>query len=179
MKKVDKKAWFLTGSLIYFLIIASMIMFANFAKVVDTAGKEVAFMDGLYLYKWNTIYEKFLIMGESGRQSYTVFHILDYFFLTSYALLMISLTLIFVPSNKKWIAVAFPLIPAVFDIIENTILEVLSSLYPLEYPVWAKLAAIITPIKWGSGVLWFVIFLATVVFFFINKSKTKQLMVKE
>lgn len=177
MNKINKKVWFLTGSIIYFVIIGAIIMFAKFAKVVDIAGNELAFMDGMYIYKWNKIYETFLLMGEAGRKSYTVFHILDYFFLTSYAVFMMSLTLMFLPKDKKWIGIVVPIIPAFFDCIENTILEVLSALYPTQYPFWAKTASVITTIKWGSGVIWFLVFIAIVVVFCVNKAKSKNKMI--
>lgn len=178
MKKIDKKVWFLLGSIIYFAIIGGIIMFADFAKVVDSQGKGIEAMDEMFVYNWNKIYDTFMLMGESGRQSYTVFHILDYFFLSAYCMVMISITLMFVPKSKKLLAIIPPLFPAIFDLIENTLIEILSSLYPAKYPALAKITAIITPIKWGSGAVWFAIFVIISFTFIAKTIKSKKLVAK-
>lgn len=179
MKKIDKKIWFLICSVAYFVVIGAIIMFADFAKVVDATGKDVAFMDGLYHYNWQFIYDTFQVMGTAGRKSYTIFHILDYFFLTSYFLVMLSLTLLVLPKEKKIVAVVFPLMPALFDLIENTLIEILSGLYPVKYPVLAKITAVITTLKWGSGVVWFSLFIGMVMGFLTIRYKNKKTMAKK
>lgn len=175
MKKSYKKVWFLTISIALFAIVGGIIMFADFAKVVDSQGKGIAAMDGMFVYNPSAIYDTFFAMGDRGRLSYTIFHILDYFFLLSYCLLMISLTLMFVPKNKKLLAIVPPVVTAIFDLAENTLLEILSFLYPTEYPFLAKVTAVITPLKWASGVVWFGIFIVIVAMFVTEKIKSKKL----
>lgn len=178
MKRLNKKVIFLLVSVVFFVVIGSIMMFSDFTKTTDANGNAVQTMDGRYRYEHEVVYETFDKLGEEGRAAYLKMHILDYFFLVSYAMLMAAVTMFFVPENKKWIAVVFPAIPAFFDFLENTLIEVLSAKYPMVSTFGAKVTAVLTTVKWTTGVLWFVVLLTLIGIFvakkFSAKNKQKQ-----
>ncbi len=174
MKKVNKKVIFLLVSIVFFAVIGGIMMFADFTKTVDANGNGVTTMDGRYHYEAREVYETLRTLGESGRAAYLKMHILDYFFLVSYAMLMSSVTLFFVPDDKKWIAVVFPAIPAFFDLLENTMIEIMSANFPKYYEFGSKIVSVFTTVKWTAGILWFVVLLCLIAIFIIKKVKKKK-----
>jgi len=174
MKKIDKKVIFLVVSLVFFVVVGRIMMFSDFTKTIDGNGNVIETMDGKYHYGYEVVYDTFDKLGESGRAAYLRMHILDYFFLVSYAMLMSSITMFFVPKDRKWIAVVFPIIPAFFDFLENTLIEAMSANYPKYYELGSKIVSVLTTVKWSTGILWFVVLIWLIAMFIIKKSSTKN-----
>lgn len=152
-----KTAFFLFA-LGLFLIIGAIVMFAPFVQVKN-GGASVDTMDGQFFYDEDFIYEAYAKMDKGAMTSYTSFHICDFFFLTSYCLLMMSLTLLVTDKGTKWAAMVLPLLPALFDVAENLSVEALTLQYPYMNAALVKIVPILTSMKWLLGVMWFVAFL--------------------
>ncbi|MFA6866163.1 MAG: hypothetical protein WCR54_01470 [Clostridia bacterium] len=172
-KETKQKIIFLALSLALFINFALMIELCPFAKIaVD--GNPIHIMDGRYFYNYTFVMDTYSKLGIVGIKLYTNFHILDYFFLISYMLLMMSLTLLVIPKQLKRYAFIIPIFPALFDIIENTLIEIASASFPTINVGLAKAISIMTPIKWGLGVVWFIIFLILLVNKIISVIKLKK-----
>lgn len=151
-----KDMLFVVISSIFFIIVGYIIMFTPLASI--TSGESINVMDGEWFYKASYVNDTLGSLGISGRAEYTVFHIVDYFFLVSYCLVMMSLTKLVAPKKAKWMWVVFPLLPALFDLVENTLIEIASAAYPAVSYGFAQTIAVFTTLKWSLGVVWFLIF---------------------
>lgn len=163
-KRMDKDIIFVLASGLFFLVIGYIMLFTPTAAISaeHSAGLEV--MDGRFSYKYQEVEAILRALGETGRKQYTVFHIVDYFFLASYCLTMMSLTKLVVPKKLKWAWVVFPLIPAVLDAAENTLIEIAIARFPSVNVGLNQAISIFTTAKWTSGYIWFGVFIAFVIF---------------
>ncbi len=147
---------FIMASALFFVIVGYIIMFTPLGTVA--AGKNIELMDGKWFYPKSYVMETLTALGEQGRAEYTTFHIIDFFFLASYCLVMMSLTKLVAPAKMRWAWVVFPLIPATFDLVENTMIEVAIASFPNVSNGLSSAISIFTTIKWSTGILWFAVF---------------------
>ncbi|NLL56096.1 MAG: hypothetical protein GX242_02660 [Clostridiales bacterium] len=150
------KAIFVAVSTIFFMVVGYIIMFTNLGAIAPQKGIEV--MDGKWFYPPSYIKETLSNLGAEGRAQYTVFHIIDYFFLVSYCMVMMSITRLV--TSAKWVWVVFPLLPSSLDLIENTLIEIAISSYPNISANLSKAISVFTTLKWSTGILWFAVFIA-------------------
>jgi hypothetical protein len=172
IEKHSKLIFFII-SLIIFIIISAIFTYSSTMKIIIN-GEQVPTMDAHFSYKADLVFDTFNRLGEEGRKQYTLFHILDYFFIISYFLLMISMTKPFTPQKFKWIWITFPLIPSVSDLIENTLIEIASANFPNISYTFAKIISIFTSLKWSTGLLWFAVFLILLIIYIVNKIKEEK-----
>lgn len=171
----NNKLIFVTISAVFFIIIGYIIMFTRLGVIAEGKGIEV--MDGKWYYESSYVIKTLTLLGAEGRAEYTVFHIIDYFFLASYCLVMMSLTRLVVPTKAKWVWIVVPLIPATLDFIENTLIEIASASFPVISSNLARAISIFTTLKWSTGIVWFVVFLVFLVldiFALVKKIRKKQ-----
>lgn len=164
MKKFFKKYSnfiFISASAVFFMIIGYIIMFTPLGAIAEGKGIEV--MDGKWYYESSYVLKTLTLLGETGRAQYTVFHIIDYFFLVSYCMVMMALTKLVAPAKMEWAWVVFPLIPAALDCIENTLIEIAISAFPKVSLSLSEAISVFTTLKWSTGILWFVVFLVFLV----------------
>lgn len=154
-KKYNKFV-FVAVSAVFFVVIGYIIMFTHLGVIAEGKGIEV--MDGKWYYESSYVIETLTALGETGRAEYTVFHIIDYFFLVSYCLVMMSLTRLVVSEKAKWVWIVVPLIPASFDFVENTLIEIASAAFPNVSTGLANIISIFTTLKWSTGIVWFIVF---------------------
>lgn len=161
MNSIKKHGWliFFLAALLSTAVIGAVFVFGNI-MTATAGGLPVEAMDGRYFYSPDTVYTTLNLLGANGRREYLTFHILDYFFLLAYGMLMAACLKPLVSQKHKWIYIVFPLLPAGFDLIENTLIRVASAAFPQVIPGLATAISIFTPLKWGTGVLWFLVFLA-------------------
>lgn len=157
MKIFFKKYGLLFFSGIFFTIIGYVMLFTPVGSV-PINGQQAQILDGRFYYNWRCVGETLSALGDTGRKQYAVFHALDYVFLLSYGLVMMELTRLLAP-KMKWLWISAPLLPAVFDIAENTLIRIASASYPDIPIILSKSASFCTTAKWSLGILWFVIFL--------------------
>jgi hypothetical protein len=164
---------FVIFAIVCFVIIGYLMEYTALGKI-SAGGGNIKVMDGLFHYNYTYVKETLGLLGSSGRAEYTTFHILDYFFLVSYCLVMISITKPIVSKKVKWISIAIPLLPATADIIENTLIEIASSNYPSISDSFCKTISIFTTIKWSLGLLWFVMYCVLIIICLIRYIKNKK-----
>lgn len=172
---------FVAVSAVFFMVTGYIIMFTQLGTIA--AGKNIEVMDGKWFYPASYVMETLEKLGTSGRAEYTVFHIIDYFFLVSYCMVMMSLTRLVVPSKIKWAWIVFPIIPAALDFIENTLIEIAIASFPEASFSLSQAISIFTTLKWSTGFLWFIVFIIFLVLHILglvkNYKKQKQEWEKE
>jgi hypothetical protein len=147
---------FVSVSAVFFIVTGYLIMFTKLGTIAD--GRNIEVMDGKWFYKASYVMETLTKLGAKGRAEYTVFHIIDYFFLASYGMVMMSITRFVVPDKMKWAWIVFPLVPTVLDFVENTLIEIAISSFPNFSLSLSKAISIFTTLKWSTGILWFIVF---------------------
>lgn len=171
--KNHKNIAFIILSYIFFIITGYILMFTPLGTI-SAAGDSINVMDGLYHYDYLYVNQTLTLLGETGRAQYTVVHIIDYFFLASYCLVMMSLTKLVVPAKVKWLWIALPLLPAMSDVIENTLIEIASAKFPVINESLNKTIAVFTTVKWTLGYVWFAVFIVLLIIYIINIIKKKR-----
>lgn len=138
----------------------------------DMGGRNI-FDSELKYYSGSYFYETLNLMQDSGIKGYIYFHIADYFFLLSYGTLMYILLRFVLTKKYKFLAFVFPIIPPLFDLLENSSIDILLSLYPTRYG-YADALGVFTCIKWYSGALWVAVFAAFLAVKLIKRLKAKN-----
>jgi hypothetical protein len=143
------------------MVTGYIIMFTQLGAIAD--GRNIEVMDGKWFYPASYVVDTLTLLGAKGRAEYTVFHIIDYFFLVSYCMVMMSITRLVVPAKVRWAWIVFPIIPAALDLVENTLIEIAISSFPNISMGLSKIISITTTLKWSTGILWFVVFVVFLV----------------
>jgi len=158
------------SALAFVLAVATPLMLSPLGALAlnPFGGERIMVMDGLLWYSADYIYSVFEQLGPDGRMVYLIFHIFDYVFAFSYALLM--MTLIKPLAKAKWQWLVFPILPAIFDVIENTLIQVMSAQFPNINQALAQTTSVITSLKWLS----FLLFIVAFVVLLVIKKKNKR-----
>jgi len=158
-------------ALIFVLAVAIPLMLSPVGALAvnPIAAERVIVMDGRFSYDVAVVYDVFTQLGEQGRNIYFVFHIFDNVFALSYALLMMAMLRPF--ALKKWVWIVFPILPAAFDVIENTLIQIMSFQFPAINHTLASTASVFTSMKWSAFALYLIVFAAMAV---ITRAKKKS-----
>jgi hypothetical protein len=119
--------------------------------------ERIIVMDGVFSYDDAFVNDVFTRLGQDGRSTYFVFHIFDCVFALSYCLLMMALLKPITPKNKKWVWLVFPILPALFDCIENTLIQIMSFQFPAINYDFVRLSSFVSSLKWCAIILWLII----------------------
>jgi len=125
--------------------------------------ERIIVMDGLFSYDANYVYEVFYKLGVEGRNTYFIFHIFDNIFAITYCILLMTLLKPVTKWNKKWIWIVFSVLPAAFDLIENTLIQIMSFQFPYINQSIAWAASLFTSMKYGALIAWVIAFVTMVV----------------
>lgn len=110
-------------------------------------------LDMRFLYSPSDAAELFERLGAAGRQTYTRLLTFDFAFLLSYMMmqsLLISALIRKANLPERWNKLnLLPILRSLLDAIENCLLLVLLTAYPVQYPAIAVIASVITTVKLG------------------------------
>jgi len=164
------------SALILMLVVAIPMMLSPIGYLainpIIENGERIVVMDGLLFYDADYVYEVFDRLGVEGRNMYFVFHIFDNIFAITYAILFMTLLKPIAVVGKKWLWIVFPILPAAFDIIENTLIQIMSFQFPYINESVAWTASLFTSMKYGALILWGLVFITMVVIIKIRKPLT-------
>ena len=118
-----------------------------YGTVLVLMTRELATLDERIVYGPQVVGEVLDAMGEHGRNEYRLVAAIDLGFLAVYGWLLVT----WLRSNKSTDEVSIvALVPSLFDAIETSSVLLLLRRYPELDPTLATVAAIATPLKWGS-----------------------------
>ncbi len=116
------------------------------------ASLHVDLIEDRFGYDADTVTAYLAALGADGRHDLRVLHAVDLLFAASYcAAMMASLRPV---APWRWLWLAVPLVPAAADVVENLLLEVLSSRYPAVSAGLVHVASGATVLKWSGTALW-------------------------
>lgn len=164
---------FLYSSILIFFLFAVLIMLSPLGKVTAAGGSVAEILDTKFFYNSGDVMRVLTDMGEAGRNDYTVMHLIDYFFLISYCMLMIAVTRPLVAKRAKFVYIILPLLSAVCDFVENTLIEVAVTSFPNISAPLANVIPVFTTLKWVFILLWLGVFCALAIALIIKKIHAK------
>jgi len=129
----------------FFLATAIITKFFGLIELASSAT-----MDSEMFYTSQTFYLNLKQLGETGRNSYLLLHLIDYLFITQfYLLLCFSIILLLkIEKFKKVIFLAFvPFGAALFDLLENLAIDYSIIIYPNKFSLIGNLSGYFTYAK--------------------------------
>jgi hypothetical protein len=156
---------------VFFIAMIISMQFVGLSKTSVEGRSE--FDVHLTYYSGEYFYDTVSLMTEQDIKDYSIFYIVDNFFVISYFLLMVILTYPLLNKKNKKFAFIIPAVPAIFDFIENISIDLLIRAYPTEVG-YAKFMGVVTCLKWYSGVLWLAILAGLFVAWLVRKKRKSQ-----
>ncbi|MCL2530531.1 MAG: HAD family hydrolase [Oscillospiraceae bacterium] len=162
-----------TTALLCMLAVAVPLMLSPIGALAinPIGGQRIMVMDGMLWYNAEYISEVFTQLGAHGRQVYLIFHVFDCLFAVTYAALLMTILKPLARAKWQWL---LPIVPAVFDITENTLIQIMSAQHPAFWrefcsntPLLASIAPVFTLLKW----LGFLACLVMIVVLLVQKRK--------
>lgn len=135
-------------------------------------GNKAIFDSQLTYYSGNYFYDTLALMPADAVVHYRAFHILDYFFVISYYILMYASLRFVLPKKYHALCFIIPALPAVCDFAENISLDVLMANYPAQSS-YASALGVWTCLKWYLGVIWLITFSVFLIIKILNYKKAK------
>ena len=149
------------SAMILMLIVAIPLMLSPIGALPlnPISDERIIVMDGLFSYDSELTFDVFNELGEEGRTTYFVFHIFDCVFALTYCIVMMTMLKPLCSPKIRWLGVALPMLPALFDLSENILIEIISSRFPDINHGLVGATSIISSMKWCAVILWFAAFI--------------------
>lgn len=117
-------------------------------------------MDPLHYYNSETFFKNLEILGNEGRSSYLILHLIDYLFITQFYLFFVcSLNVLLrkASSNKGInLLCLLPILSGFSDFMENLLIDISILLYPKTIVILGDIAGVFTFMKFSSLYLVFI-----------------------
>lgn len=175
----NKTSW---SAILGLLVAAGLLMFIMngtslpfSTPAIEEHSGGVPILDMQISYTPEEVYHLFTVLGTAGRQAYRTLHLMpDTLFPISYALTFAFLAswflvrLLPLDHPLQWLSL-IPLISGMADIFENLSLVICSLMYPSRIDWLARVASLLTKIKFGLMPVGVVLLSVMVMIWFIRK----------
>lgn len=175
---IDKKAnWMaVMRSFLSSLILACCMLSQCFGLIKLNPD---AVMDPLNFYRADLFFHHLNIQGQTGRQAYLIFHLIDYVFISQFYPMFTYLIQLFLRrlriTGLLRFTVFLPILSALMDLFENMSIDISIVLYPSKIMFIGDLAGFFTAIKITSIDITIIFALLLFLFFIIKKFQGRLL----
>lgn len=131
-------------------IITCILFYLPFTAFQSEAMQGIEHFDGRFNYDGDEVLRVFNLMTEGDVAGYVNYTICDFCFSLAYVCSMIFLTVILLKKKTKWLGICVPLLPYIFDTVENVLIMFLLH----GYTSVASYIGIFSTLKWIGIIIW-------------------------